>query len=163
TPRMMSPQRGQRFADIVRTLQPNTLIDGRLGTEGDYRSTGDNVVPEAASNEAWETPATVNHTWGYRKDDQDWKSAGTILFKLFLPQTEWRVTTKPGKLFITFFNEPRAPFEIPAMKNTIKRAYRLADGAPVELKNDNGKPAINLERPILDPMATVVVVEFDGE
>src|SRR5207245_3280897 len=30
TPRMMSPQRGQRFADIVRTLQPNTLIDGRL-------------------------------------------------------------------------------------------------------------------------------------
>ena len=73
------------------------------------------------------------------------------------------MTTKPGKLFITFFNEPRAPFEIPAMKNTIKRAYRLADGAPVELKNDNGKPAINLERPILDPMATVVVVEFDGE
>ncbi len=45
TPRMMTPERGQRFADIVRSLQPNTLIDGRLGTEGDYRSTGDNVIP----------------------------------------------------------------------------------------------------------------------
>ena len=46
TPRMMTPERGQRFADIVRTLQPSTLIDGRLGTEGDYRSTGDNVMPD---------------------------------------------------------------------------------------------------------------------
>ena len=49
TPRMMTPERGQRFADIVRPLQPNTLIDGRLGTEGDYRSTGDNVIPPEAS------------------------------------------------------------------------------------------------------------------
>src|SRR5260221_2164430 len=32
TPRLMTPERGQRFADIVRQTQPNTLIDGRLGT-----------------------------------------------------------------------------------------------------------------------------------
>ena len=30
-----------------------------------------------------------------------------------LARTEWRVTTKPGKLFITFFVEPRVPFELP--------------------------------------------------
>ena len=36
-----------------------------------------------------------------------------------LPQTEWRVTTKPGKLYFTFFDEPRAPFALPAMKNTV--------------------------------------------
>ena len=80
TPRMMTPERGQRFATIVRTLQPDTLIDGRLGSEGDYRSTGDNAIPENASGEAWETPATINHTWGYRTDDTDWKARGTILF-----------------------------------------------------------------------------------
>ena len=235
TPRMMTQARGQRFADIVRTLQPATLIDGRLGTEGDYRSTGDNVVPDTASGEAWETPATINHTWGFRGDDTDWKAPGTILFKLidivskggnyllnvgprpdgvipeasqdilrtagrwlkvngeavygagtspfgeeygeyssrggkdirgqkqFLPQTQWRVTSKPGKLYFTFFDEPRAPFEIPAMKNTITRAYRLADRAPVELKTENGRTTFNLERPMLDPMATVVVVEFEGQ
>ena len=235
TPRMMTPERGQRFADIVRSLQPNTLIDGRLGTEGDYRSTGDNVVPPEASSEAWETPATINDTWGFRKDDTNWKSPGQITFKLvdivskggnyllnvgptaegiipqasqdilrtvgrwlkvngeavygagrspfgtefgeytsrdakdvrgqrlFLPETEWRVTTKPGKLYITFFSEPRAPFEIPAIKNKITRAYRLADRAPVELATQNGKTSFTLERPMLDPMATVVVVEFEGE
>ena len=48
---------------------------------------------------------------------------------LFLPRNEWRVTTKPGKLYFTFFQEPRVPFELPPMKNAVKRAYRLADGA----------------------------------
>jgi len=232
TPRMMTPERGQRFADIVRSLQPNTLIDGRLGTEGDYRSTGDNVVPPEASTEAWETPATINDTWGFRKDDTNWKSPAQITFKLvdivskggnyllnvgptaegvipqasqdvlrtvgrwlkfngeavygagaspfgeefgefsargakdvrgqklFLPQTEWRVTSKAGKLYFTFFSEPRAPFEIPSVKNKLIRAYRLADNAAVELKSENGKTTFTLERPMLDPMATVVVVQF---
>jgi alpha-L-fucosidase len=82
--------------------------------------------------------------------------------KLFLANNEWRVTTKPGKLYITFFSEPRAPFEIPAIKNKLLRAYRLADKAPVALTVENGKTTFTLERPILDPMATVVVVEFEG-
>jgi alpha-L-fucosidase len=235
TPRMMTPERGQRFADIVRKTQPNTLIDGRLGAEGDYRSTGDNVIPPAASTEAWETPATVNDTWGFRKDDTNWKSPGQVAFKLvdivskggnyllnvgptaegiipqasadvlrtvgrwlkvngdavygagmtpfgeefgewtstnakdvrggklFLANNEWRVTAKPGKLYLTFFNEPRAPFEIPAMKNRITRAYRLADKAPIALKTENGRTTFDMPRPMLDPMATVVVVEFEGD
>jgi alpha-L-fucosidase len=85
TPRMMTPERSQRFVDIVRSIQPDCLIDGRLGLtgkEGDYRSTGDNAIPNQGSDEAWETPATINHTWGFKKDDQDWKRPGEIIFKL---------------------------------------------------------------------------------
>jgi alpha-L-fucosidase len=82
---------------------------------------------------------------------------------LVYPQTEWRVTAKPGKLYFTFFNEPRAPFPIPAMKNSVKRAYQLADGAAVKVTSENGRTFLNVSRPILDPMATVVVVEIDGE
>jgi alpha-L-fucosidase len=234
TPRMMTGDRPHRFTKIVRELQPETLIDGRLGAEGDYTSTGDNVVPPNVSGEAWEVPATINHTWGYRTDDTDWKSPGQIAFKLVdivskggnyllnvgptaegvIPQVsqdilrtvgrwlqvngeavygaaatpfgeelgepsargakdvrgdslvyqqmQWRVTTKPGKLYFTFFDEPRAPFALPRMKNTVKRAYRLADNAPVDMKTENGRTLLNIDRPILDPMATVVVVEFDG-
>ncbi|HWC17336.1 MAG TPA: alpha-L-fucosidase [Terriglobales bacterium] len=235
TPRMMTPERAQRFATILRTMQPNTLIDGRLGARGDYVSTGDNVIPAKVQSEYWEVPATTNHTWGFRKDDTDWKSPGEIAFKLVdivskggnyllnvgpmsdgiiplaaqdnlrtvgrwlkangeavygagpspwgeemgepsstgakdlrgqalvLPHNEWRVTTRPGKLYFTFFQEPRIPFEIPAMKNTIKRAYQLADGKAVEVKEDGGKRELVIARPIIDPMATVVVVEIEGE
>jgi alpha-L-fucosidase len=83
TPQLMAKgDRARRLTDIVRTLQPATLIDGRLGKVGDYRSTGDNVIPPKASDDAWETPATINHTWGFRSDDHNWKSPGEIIFKL---------------------------------------------------------------------------------
>jgi len=39
-------------------------------------------VPPNVSGDAWEVPATINHTWGYRTDDTDWKSPGQIAFKL---------------------------------------------------------------------------------
>ncbi|MDB6116038.1 MAG: hypothetical protein JWQ62_2983 [Lacunisphaera sp.] len=82
TPQMMTGDRPNRLTDIVRTLQPATLIDGRLGKVGDYRSTGDNVIPPKASDDAWEVPATLNHTWGFRSDDHNWKSPGELVFKL---------------------------------------------------------------------------------
>ena len=235
TPRFMNADRAQRFTDIVRELQPQTLIDGRLGAAGDYVTTGDNVIPADVQATAWEVPATLNHTWGYRKDDHDWKSAGDVTFKLidivskggnyllnvgpmadgvipqpsqdvlrtvgrwlkvngeavygagatpwgdelgapapgsarnlrgeplFLPRNEWRVTTKPGRLYFTFFVEPRVPFELPPMKNVVKRAYRLADKQAVEVKTESGRPSLVIPRPIHDPMATVVVVEIDGD
>jgi alpha-L-fucosidase len=82
TPQMMTGDRPKRLTDIVRSLQPATLIDGRLGQVGDYRSTGDNVIPAKAADDAWEVPATLNHTWGFRSDDHNWKSPGELVFKL---------------------------------------------------------------------------------
>jgi alpha-L-fucosidase len=73
------------------------------------------------------------------------------------------VTTKPGRLYFTFFQEPRVAFELPPMKNAVKRAYRLADQVPVEVKVDSGRPQLLIPRPIWDPMATVVVVEIEGD
>jgi alpha-L-fucosidase len=82
--------------------------------------------------------------------------------KLYLSNSEWRATTKPGKLYLTFFVAPRVPFEIPAMKNKLVRAYRLADKAPIALKVENGKTTFTMPSPMLDPMATVIVVEYEG-
>ena len=73
------------------------------------------------------------------------------------------MTTKPGKLYITFFMEPRVPFELPPMRNAVKRAYFLANGAPLTLTPRDERTSFTLPRPILDPMGTVVVVEIDGE
>jgi alpha-L-fucosidase len=83
TPRLMNiGDRAQRFIDLVRGLQPQCLIDGRLGTTGDYRSMGDNRIPNTVVNEDWEVPATLNRTWGYKKDDTDWKPPADLVFKL---------------------------------------------------------------------------------
>ncbi|HEY0863071.1 MAG TPA: alpha-L-fucosidase [Lacunisphaera sp.] len=82
TPQLMTGDRPKRLTDLVRSLQPATLIDGRLGAVGDYQSTGDNVIPPQATDEAFEVPATLNHTWGYRTDDHNWKSPGELIFKL---------------------------------------------------------------------------------
>ena len=236
TPRMMAGDRAKRFTQIVRSLQPATLIDGRLGESGDYVSTGDNVIPSNVRGEAWEVPATLNHTWGYRADDHDWKSPGDVIFKLvdivskggnyllnvgplatgempqpaqdvlraagswlkvngeavygaqptpfgdelgepssrgtkdlrgqplFLARTEYRVTAKPGKLYFTFFAGPRGPFTLPRMQNAVKRAYRLADGAPFEIRDVNGEKQLQTGGLMnTDPMATVIVVEIDGD
>jgi len=236
TPRMMSGDRAKRFTQIVRTMQPNTLIDGRLGESGDYISTGDNVIPGTANGEAWEVPATLNHTWGFRKDDHDWKSPGEVIFKLvdvaskggnyllnvgpmangempqiaqdilrtagawlkvngeavygtwstpfgeelgepsakgtkdlrgqslFLSRNEYRVTAKPGKLYFTFFAGPRVPFVLPSMQNAIKRAYRLSDGAAVEIQDAKGEKQLMFNNAMMiDPMGTVVVVEIEGD
>ncbi len=66
----------------MHSLQPATLIDGRLGKAGDYRSMGDNSIPHQVVNGDWEVPATLNHTWGFKKDDTDWKTPEDLTFKL---------------------------------------------------------------------------------
>jgi DNA-directed RNA polymerase subunit K/omega len=66
-------------------------------------------------------------------------------------------------VYFTFFQEPRVPFELPVMKNAVKRAYQLADGQPVPIKTENGRMMLEIARPVIDPMATVIVVEIEGE
>ncbi len=83
TARMMGTNnRAQRFLEICHTLQPACLIDGRLGTRGDYRSMGDNAIPPQVVNEDWEVPATLNNTWGYKSYDNNWKTPADLTFKL---------------------------------------------------------------------------------
>lgn len=56
---------------------------GRVGNAlGDYASAGDNKIPSMAVDADWETPATINDTWGFKKDDHNWKSATDLIRKL---------------------------------------------------------------------------------
>ena len=66
--------------DMVRELQPGCLINSRIGCgKCDYTSAGDNEIPnDDKSGMLFETPATLNDTWGYKPHDQNWKSAETV-------------------------------------------------------------------------------------
>ncbi|MFH0991101.1 MAG: alpha-L-fucosidase [bacterium] len=236
TPRMMTKERSQRFIDIVHTLQPACLIDGRLGTQGDYRSMGDNRIPDSVVVGDWEVPATINRTWGFKKDDQEWKTPEDLTFKLvdivskggnyllnvgptaegILPQpsqdnlravgrwlkvngesiygagpspfgaefgsphpdttkkdargnrlfntsTEWRCTTKLGKLFIHLFKWPNRTFELSHVDGTVRRAFFLADPAkqPVAFQQQNNRVTLSLPENAPDKINSVLVLELE--
>ena len=85
TPMTISAEQAQSLKDLVRKLQPACIISGRLGggVETDYKSTGDNSIPATVIPGDWEVPATLNNTWGFRKNDHNWKSAETTTRLLF--------------------------------------------------------------------------------
>ena len=81
---VMNAERAARLEKVVHELQPGCLVSGRLGgtSQSDYDSEGDNVIPDLARAGAWETPATLNDTWGFKKDDHNWKKPEDLTFKL---------------------------------------------------------------------------------
>ena len=56
-------------------------MNSRIGNGyGDYASAGDNEIPnDDKSAMLFETPATLNDTWGYKSFDSNWKSAERII------------------------------------------------------------------------------------
>lgn len=80
TPMIMSSQHSHELADLVKSIQPNCLVSGRIGNAfGDYMSTGDNMIPSLPYYGDWEVPATLNDTWGYKKYDNNWKSPEQLI------------------------------------------------------------------------------------
>lgn len=83
TPKGITVEQSQALLDLCRELQPDCLVCGRLGnTLGDYASAGDNKIPQMAVDADWETPATINDTWGFKTDDHNWKSPPELIHKL---------------------------------------------------------------------------------
>jgi alpha-L-fucosidase len=94
---------GSRFHELIRTLQPATLINNRIGLPGDFvtpeqrlpqgiprkgsvvGNTDPNdrgVLPDAPKPEEfqpWETCMTINNTWGYNGNDRAFKSTTELV------------------------------------------------------------------------------------
>ena len=56
-------------------------MNSRIGNGyGDYASAGDNEIPADDKGEMlFETPATLNDTWGYKSFDNNWKPADEVI------------------------------------------------------------------------------------
>lgn len=97
-PMTLTQEQSQRIYDLVKTLQPDCLINSRLGNgKYDYVSLGDNEIPEKievmddvevdykdvngikpSPYGLYETAATMNNTWGFSYHDHNWKPAEKI-------------------------------------------------------------------------------------
>jgi alpha-L-fucosidase len=98
---------GIRFLDLIRKLQPATLVNDRIGLVGDYVTpeqfipsaipTKDvrfnavdtsvqqklkNTIPKPEDFQLWETCMTINNTWAYNAHDHEYKSAQMLIRSL---------------------------------------------------------------------------------
>ena len=80
TPRTISLEQSQELYDMVKFYQPDCLVNSRIGNGlGDYRSMGDNEIPDQDFLQALvESPTTLNDTWGYKSFDNNWKPADQV-------------------------------------------------------------------------------------
>lgn len=225
TPMSISREQAQSLKDLVRKLQPSCIISGRLGggVETDYMSTGDNVIPAVVVPGDWEVPATLNNTWGFKKNDHNWKSPVALTRLLFditakggnyllnvgptadgvIPEEsvkilekvgEWmdtnseavyeskanpfnvefkwgNITSKPGKLYLGFFDWPSGDFCLEGLRNKVNKVYLLSDDDkdPLPFKTsynkklDHNRLKIELPESVPDEAVSVVVVEIEGK
>jgi len=101
TPHTISPAQSLELNHLVKKYQPDCLINSRIGNgDYDYVSLNDNEVPGEAPPEGlvknsgdmnalggykysqyglYETPATMNHSWGIKFSDQNWRTSEELL------------------------------------------------------------------------------------
>ncbi|WP_303300846.1 alpha-L-fucosidase [Flavivirga jejuensis] len=89
-------ENGLELYQYIRSLKPSIIINnridkGRQGYQGmnndDFDYAGDFGTPEkqilaGTSTMDWESCMTMNDTWGYKKTDDNWKSAETLVHHL---------------------------------------------------------------------------------
>ncbi len=101
-------EQGKELYQYVRSLKPDILINnrvdkGRQGMQGmnkkdsdyagDFGTPEQEILDEAADSD-WESCMTMNDTWGYKKNDNNWKSTETLIHNLI------DVTAKGGNYLL---------------------------------------------------------------
>ncbi len=114
-------EKGKALYDYVRGLDPDIIVNNRVDTgrsgmegitrEGDYRGdygTPEQQIPATGLGRGvdWETCMTMNDTWGYKKNDGNWKSDADLVRKLV------DIASKGGNFLLNV--GPTGEGEIPA-------------------------------------------------
>lgn len=73
---------GQHLYRYLRALDPKLIINNRVKGAGDYETPEQYIPPNGLPGRDWETCMTMNNTWGYKRDDNDWKSTQTLIRNL---------------------------------------------------------------------------------
>jgi alpha-L-fucosidase len=107
TPHLMTQPRAAKLVKLL-ALRPGIIHNNRLG--GEYR--GDTETPEQHIPAAgfpgrdWETCMTMNDTWGFKRDDHNWKPLATLITHLV------EIASKGGNFLLNV--GPTAEGAIPA-------------------------------------------------
>ncbi len=79
-------EKGRDLEAYLRRLKPNLVINNRIGKrktdDGDYETPEQEIPKAAMGTRLWETCMTLNDTWGFKRDDHNWKSPQEVVHKL---------------------------------------------------------------------------------
>jgi alpha-L-fucosidase len=82
TPCDMTRERADVLLPLLR-LQPGVIHNNRLGIYPGDTDTPEQEIPATGMpGRDWETCMTMNDTWGFKSDDQNWKSTQTLVRNL---------------------------------------------------------------------------------
>ena len=84
TPRDMNYERAKKLYDAVEQLRPDIIQNNRLGGgfKGDTETPEQFIPAQGFPGRDWETCMTMNNTWGFKRDDNNWKSTETLIRNL---------------------------------------------------------------------------------
>jgi len=74
--------RSEEVVAMLRALQPDIIINDRIQIPQDFNTPEQHIPATGIPGRDWETCMTINNTWGYRRDDENWKSTETLLRNL---------------------------------------------------------------------------------
>lgn len=85
-------ERGRDLYNYIRKLQPEIIVNNRVdvgrsgmaglsddGNAGDYGTPEQEIPANGLPGVDWESCMTMNDTWGFHKNDNNWKSADTLI------------------------------------------------------------------------------------
>lgn len=84
TPIGMTPERVEKLLPLLK-MQPDIISNNRLDSKkitGDYETPENKIPTNGIPGKDWETCMTMNHTWGFRSYDHEWKSTETLVRNL---------------------------------------------------------------------------------
>lgn len=113
TPMGMTLKQSQKLVALVKSLQADCLINGRIGHGlGNYLSMADNRIPRGAIKSAWEVPVTLNQSWGgYKASDEAWTSPAELIKKWL------KIISRGGNILLNV--GPRGDGSLPEDSTTI--------------------------------------------
>ncbi|NRQ35587.1 alpha-L-fucosidase [Nonomuraea sp. NN258] len=99
--------RSEELAALVRELQPDIMLNNRLDLgSGDF-TTPEQVMPPGGvpGHVPWEACQTLNGSWGYHRDNHDWKPADLLIRMLV------DTVSKGGNMLLNVGPNARGEFE----------------------------------------------------
>jgi alpha-L-fucosidase len=124
-----TPAMGQDLYAYCRSINPKIIVNNRVGksrkglngmsddkdSPGDFGTPEQNIPATGLPGIDWESCMTMNETWGYKKDDNKWKSSQSLVRNLV------EIASKGGNYLLNV--GPNAKGEIPA--ESIKRLTEI--------------------------------------